>query len=87
MLGVVQKAPLASTFGDTVSDPAWKHQPSWYQVSSADRMISPVNQERMAARLNARKVITLNASQDTLASRPVEVAALILEAAAAVAGA
>ncbi len=55
VLGVVQKAPLASTFGDTVSDPAWKHQASWYQVSSADRMISPVNQERMAARLQARK--------------------------------
>ncbi|MDN2697029.1 hypothetical protein O0882_11940 [Janthinobacterium sp. SUN073] len=50
-------------------------------------MISPVNQERMAARLQARKVITLNASHASLASRPVEVAALILEAAGAVAGA
>ncbi|MDZ5633825.1 alpha/beta hydrolase [Janthinobacterium sp. GMG1] len=86
VLGVVQKAPLASTFGDTVSDPAWKHKPSWYQISTADRMISPVNQERMAARLGARKVITLNASHASLASRPVEVAALILEAAGAVAG-
>ena len=86
VLGVVQKAPLASTFGDTVSDPAWKHKPSWYQVSTADRMISPVNQERMAARLGARKVISLNASHASLASRPVEVAALILEAARAVAG-
>lgn len=50
-------------------------------------MISPVNQERMAARLQARKIITLNASHASLASRPVEVTALILEAAAAVAGA
>ncbi|PMQ13001.1 hypothetical protein JaAD80_22230 [Janthinobacterium sp. AD80] len=84
MLGVVQKAPLASTFGDSVSDPAWRHKPSWYQISSADRMISPVNQERMAARLGARKVITLDASHASLASRPAEVAALILEAAAAI---
>ena len=68
VLGVMQKAPLASTFGDTVSDPAWKHKPSWYQVSTADRMISPVNQERMAARLQARQVITL--SQPRLAGIP-----------------
>ena len=85
VLGVVQKAPLASTFGDTVSDPAWKHKPSWYRISSADRMLSPVNPERMAARLQARKIITLNASHASLASRPLEVAALILEAAGAVA--
>ena len=85
MLGVIQKAPLATTFGDTVSDPAWKHKPSWYQISSADRLLSPVNQERMAARLNVRKVITLNASHASLASRPVEVAALILEATGGVA--
>ena len=84
VLGVVQKAPLASTFGDTVGDPAWRHKPSCYQISSADRMISPVNQERMAARLQARKVITLDASHASLASRPAEVAALILEAARAV---
>ena len=85
VLGVVQKAPLAGTFGDSVADPAWRHKPSWYQVSSADRMISPANQQRMAARLQARKVITLDASHASLASRPVEVAALILEAAGAVA--
>jgi pimeloyl-ACP methyl ester carboxylesterase len=46
-----------------------------------------ITQERMAARLQARKIITLNASHASLASRPVEVAALILEAAGAVAGA
>jgi pimeloyl-ACP methyl ester carboxylesterase len=46
-----------------------------------------ITQERMAARLQARKIITLNASHASLASRPVEVAARILEAAGAVAGA
>ena len=85
VMGVTQKAPLASTFGDTITAPAWKKKPSWYQISSEDRMIAPANQERMSARLNARKVITLAASHASLASKPAEVAALIDEAAKATA--
>lgn len=83
VMGVTQKAPLASTFGDTVTAPAWKKKPSWYQISSKDRMISPANEEMMSARLHARKVITLDASHASLASRPAEVSALIDEAARA----
>jgi pimeloyl-ACP methyl ester carboxylesterase len=84
VMGITQKAPLASTFGDTITAPAWKKKPSWYQISSDDRMIAPENQQRMSARLGARKVITLNSSHASLASMPVEVAALIDEAATAV---
>ncbi|RTQ36193.1 alpha/beta hydrolase [Variovorax sp. NFACC27] len=83
VMGVTQKAPLASTFGDAITAPAWKKKPSWYQISSDDRMIAPANQERMSARLGAKKVITLAASHASLASKPVEVAALIDEAASA----
>ncbi|MCX2546520.1 alpha/beta hydrolase [Pseudomonas sp. COW5] len=83
VMAVTQKAPLASTFGDVISDPAWKHKPSWYQISSQDHMIHPDNQKRMSARLNAKKVITLDASHASLASRAGEVAALIDEAAKA----
>ncbi len=83
VMAVTQKAPLASTFGDAVSEPAWKHKPCWYQVSGQDRMIAPENQQRMSARMNARKVITLDAGHASLASRPGEVAALIDEAAKA----
>jgi pimeloyl-ACP methyl ester carboxylesterase len=86
VMATTQKAPLASTFGDNVTDPAWRHKPCWYQISSQDRMIAPENQKRMSARMNARKVITLEASHASLASRPVEVTALIDEAAAATAG-
>ncbi len=82
VMGLTQKAPLASTFGDTLGAPAWRDKPSWYQISSADRMIAPQNQEHMAARLNARKVIRLDASHASLASQPDAVAALIAEAAA-----
>ncbi|MEO4183026.1 alpha/beta hydrolase [Acinetobacter pittii] len=80
VMGVKQKAPLASTFGDTISSPAWKTKPSWYQISTHDRMISPENQEFMSSRLNAKKVISLDASHASLASKPVEVADLIDEA-------
>lgn len=81
VMGITQKAPLAGTFGDAITHPAWKNKPSWYQISSEDRMIAPENQRRMATRLNARKVITLQASHASLASMPGEVAALIDEAA------
>ncbi|CAI0772574.1 alpha/beta hydrolase [Serratia entomophila] len=83
VMAVAQKAPLASTFGNVVSEPAWKHKPSWYQISSDDRMIAPENQQRMAGRLQAKNIITLNASHASLASHPQAVAALIDEAAAA----
>jgi pimeloyl-ACP methyl ester carboxylesterase len=80
VMAVTQKAPLASTFGDNISNPAWRHKPSWYQISSQDHMIAPANQQMMSARLKARKVITLDASHASLASHPREVAALIEEA-------
>ena len=83
VMAVTQKAPLASAFGTTVTRPAWRDKPSWYQISSQDRMITPENQTWMSGRLNARKVITLDASHASLASRAPEVAALIDEAARA----
>ncbi|HRH20468.1 MAG TPA: alpha/beta hydrolase [Brevundimonas sp.] len=80
VMAVTQKAPVGSTFGDAVTAPAWKAKPSWYQISSNDRMIHPENQKMMAARMNARKTITLDASHASLASRPDEVVDLIIEA-------
>ncbi|CAI8760715.1 alpha/beta hydrolase [Pseudomonas chlororaphis] len=83
VMAVTQKAPLASTFGDTISAPAWKNKPSWYQISSDDRMIHPRNQQLMAARPNPQKTLTLASSHASLASRAAEVAAFIHEAASA----
>ena len=83
-MAVTQKAPLAGTFGDTISNPAWRNKDSWYQISSEDRMIHPDNQALMSSRMNAKKVITLPAGHASLASMPAEVAALIDEAARAV---
>jgi hypothetical protein len=81
VMAVTQKAPLASTFADTITAPAWKNKPSWYQISSEDRMIHPENEQWMSARLDARRDVTLAASHASLASRPAEVASLIDEAA------
>ncbi|WP_225802019.1 alpha/beta hydrolase [Streptomyces sp. NK15101] len=80
VMAVTQKAPLASTFGDSVTAPAWRNKPVWYQVSTQDRMIHPDNERRMARRANARKIVELDASHASLASRPVEVVDLIEEA-------
>jgi len=84
VMAVTQKAPVGGTFGETVTTAAWKTKPSWYQISSEDRMIHPDNQKRMSARLGAKKVITLATGHASLASKPDEVTALIDEAATAV---
>ena len=84
VMAVTRKAPPASTFGDAVTTPAWRTKPSWYQVSTEDRMIHPDNERRMAERMNPRKTIELNtshASHASLASQPGAVTDLI-EAAA-----
>ncbi|MFJ9344395.1 alpha/beta hydrolase [Streptomyces sp. NPDC101733] len=82
VMAVTQKAPLGSTFGDPVTgEPAWRAKPSWYQVSTADRMIHPDTERMMAERLNPRKTIELDASHASLASQPGPVTDLI-EAAA-----
>lgn len=80
VMAVTQKAPLGSTFGDAITEPAWRSKPSWYQVSTNDRMINPDNQRAMADRLGARRVIELDASHASLASMPVDVTDLIVEA-------
>ncbi|MGH7005323.1 MAG: alpha/beta hydrolase, partial [Alphaproteobacteria bacterium] len=84
VMAVTQKAPVGTTFGDTITKPAWKHKPSWYQISSQDRMINPENERMMSERLDAKRIITLDASHASLASRPKEVTALIVEAARSV---
>jgi pimeloyl-ACP methyl ester carboxylesterase len=83
VMAATQKAPLASTFGDNVTEPAWKHKPVWYQLSTQDRMIHPDNQAAMSARMDPKKVLKLDASHASLASQPDQVAALIDEAAKA----
>jgi pimeloyl-ACP methyl ester carboxylesterase len=87
VMAVTQKAPVGSTFGNAVGDPAWRKKPCWYQVSTEDRMIHPDNERRMAERMGPRKTIELDASHASLASQPDAIVDLIDEAARQVAGA
>ncbi|WOX20911.1 alpha/beta hydrolase [Streptomyces solicathayae] len=86
VMAVTQKAPIGSTFGDNVTAPAWRNKPVWYQVSTEDRMIHPDNERRMAARMNPRETVELDASHASLASRPGRVVDLIEAAANATTG-
>jgi pimeloyl-ACP methyl ester carboxylesterase len=80
-MAVTQKAPVGSTFGDTMSEPAWKKKPTWYQVSTSDRIIHPDSERQMAERMTPRTMIELDASHASLASQSVAVADLIVQAA------
>lgn len=82
VMAVTQKAPPAETFGDAVTDAAWRHLPSWYQVSSQDRMINPEAERWMAERLGTRRTIELETGHASLASRAADVTDLIDEAVA-----
>jgi pimeloyl-ACP methyl ester carboxylesterase len=64
-----------------VSDPAWKHKPSWYLVATDDRMIPPPAQRFMSERAGATAV-EVAGSHSIYVSRPDAVAALIEQAAA-----
>ncbi|MFF0473454.1 alpha/beta hydrolase [Streptomyces sp. NPDC004284] len=86
VMAVTQKAPVGSTFGDTITAPAWRSKPSWYQVSTQDHAIHPDNERRMAARINPRKTVELDASHASLASQPQAVVDLIEDAVNGTAG-
>jgi len=63
-----------------VTDAAWRSKPSWYLVSSEDRMIPPPAQRAMAERAGAT-VAEAHGSHSIYVSQPKTVAELIVEAA------
>lgn len=68
-----------------VTTPAWKSKPSWYLVSTEDRMIPPPAQRAMAKRAGAT-VTEAAGSHAIYVSKPKEVALVIEKAVAAAAG-
>ena len=42
--------------GGTISEPAWRSKPSWYLVTTEDRMIPPSAQREMSARAGSTVV-------------------------------
>lgn len=70
----------------TITDPAWKHKPSWYLVATDDHMIPPDAQRKMAGRAGAT-VTETPGSHAVYVSNPAAVAALVEQAATAAAAA
>jgi pimeloyl-ACP methyl ester carboxylesterase len=70
--------------GGSVTEAAWRTKPSWYLVTTGDRMIPPAAQRAMSQRAGAT-VTEVDASHSVFVSQPAAVAALIKQAASAVA--
>ena len=70
--------------GGTISQPAWKTKPSWYLVSTEDRMIPPDAQRAMSKRAGAT-VVEVKGSHAVYVSQPQAVVTLIENAAKGVA--
>src|SRR5437867_10245614 len=63
-----------------ISEPAWKTKPSWYLVTTEDKMIPPDAQRTMSKRTGAT-VVEVKGSHSIYVSQPKAVAALIEKAA------
>jgi pimeloyl-ACP methyl ester carboxylesterase len=72
--------------GGVISEPAWKTKPSWYLVTTEDKMIPPAAQRFMSKRAGA-EVVDERGSHAIYVSQPKAVAALVEKAADRVAAA
>ena len=66
--------------GGTIREAAWKTKPSWYLVSTEDKMIPPPAQRLMSKRAGST-VVEEKGSHAIYVSRPHVVASLIVKAA------
>ena len=67
----------------TISKPAWKAKPSWYLLTTEDKMIPPDAQRAMSKRAGST-VVEVKGSHAVYVSQPNAVAAIIVKAATAV---
>jgi len=70
-----------NALGGPITDPAWRTRPSWYLVTTEDRMIPPSAQHAMASRTGAT-LSEAAASHSVFLSQPEAVATIIAQAAA-----
>jgi pimeloyl-ACP methyl ester carboxylesterase len=69
-----------NALGGTISEPAWKAKPSWYLLTTEDKMIPPDAQPQMAKRAGAT-IVEAKGSHSIYVSQPQAVATLIEKAA------
>jgi pimeloyl-ACP methyl ester carboxylesterase len=82
-MAAVQKPLSVKSFTAKCGPPAWKHLPSWFLVSTNDRMIPPQAEEFLAKRMGAT-TRTVPASHASMIAHPKEVADIIVSAAESV---
>ncbi len=70
-----------AALGGTLVKAAWRNRPTFYLIGDQDQAILPVDQERMAARMNAT-IAHVASSHVPMLSHPDVVTAFILQAAA-----
>jgi pimeloyl-ACP methyl ester carboxylesterase len=70
----------SASLADKVASPAWKAKPSWFIVVN-DRMLPPEYERAIARQMNA-KTTTLTSGHVPMLSKPRDVAAVIIDAAA-----
>ena len=81
LLAAVQKPYAARLFLEQLPVPAWRTRPSWYLITTEDRVLSPKTQRMLAARIGATVHETPTSHLPFLA-RPQAVIDILLEAAA-----
>jgi pimeloyl-ACP methyl ester carboxylesterase len=83
VLAAVQTPAVAGLLTQKTSLAAWKIKPTWYAISSLDRMLAPELQRYLAQRMNARKIVEIKTSHASPITKPDDVAKLIETAATA----
>jgi pimeloyl-ACP methyl ester carboxylesterase len=79
LLAAVQRPIAVQSIQQPVPRPRWKDRPAWYLIAEQDRMINPVTQQFMAARMHAN-VHTHDADHAPLITQPQAVTDIIIEA-------
>jgi pimeloyl-ACP methyl ester carboxylesterase len=72
------------SLGGQIAEPAWQTKPSWYLLTTEDRMIPPPAQRAMAERAGST-VVEVQGSHAIFVSQPAAVAGLVRDAASALA--
>ncbi|HQU83608.1 MAG TPA: alpha/beta hydrolase [Pyrinomonadaceae bacterium] len=80
IVAAVQTPFALSSNAEKVTNAAWENKPSWYVVSTEDRIIYPELERKLAEKLGA-KTTEVSASHVSMLSKPDEIAQVIIEAA------
>src|SRR5262249_28382963 len=71
---------IPNALNGTVSEPAWKVKPSWYLLTTEDKMIPPDAQRQMAKRADAM-IVEVKGGHSIYVSQPQSVTTLVEKAA------